>query len=37
MGETSKNILMDGDTKIDKKTGEVFDPKVNSTFWEDKF
>ena len=32
-----KNILMDGDTKIDKKTSEVLDAKVNSTYWEDKF
>ena len=26
-----KNILMDGDTMIDKRTGEVLDPDVNST------
>ena len=27
-----KNILMDGDTMIDKRTGEVLDPDVNSTY-----
>ena len=32
-----KNIAMDGDTMIDKRTGEVLDPEVNSTYWEDKF
>ena len=32
-----KNILMDGDTKIYKKTGEVLDPKVDSSYWEDRF
>ena len=31
-----KNIVMDGDTMIDKRTGEVFDPKVDSTYWKDK-
>ena len=31
-----KNIVMDGDTMIDKRTGEVFDSKVDSTYWKDK-
>ena len=32
-----KNIVMDGDTMIDKRTGVVLDPEVDSTFWKDKF
>ena len=32
-----KNIVMDGDTMIDKTAGEVFNPKVDSTYWKDKF
>ena len=32
-----KNIVMDGDTMIDKRTGVVFDPEVHSTHWKDKF
>ena len=32
-----KNIVMDGDTMIDRRTGEVFDPEVDSTYWKDKF
>ena len=32
-----KNIVMDGDTMIDKRTGEVLGPKVDSTYWKDKF
>ena len=32
-----KNIVMDGDTIIDKRTGEVLDPEVDSTYWKDKF
>ena len=31
-----KNIVMDGNTMIDKRTGEVFDPKVDFTYWKDK-
>ena len=31
-----KNIVMDGDTMIDKRTGEVLSPEVDSTFWKDK-
>ena len=32
-----KNIVMDGDTIIDKRTGEVLDPEVDSTYWKNKF
>ena len=32
-----KNIVMDGDTMIDKRTGEVLDPEVDSTYWKDQF
>ena len=32
-----KNIVMNGDTMIDKKTGEVLDSEVDSTYWKDKF
>ena len=32
-----KNIVMDGNTMIDKRTGEVLDPEVDSTYWKDKF
>ena len=32
-----KNIMMDGDTKIDRGTGEVLGPEVDSTYWKDKF
>ena len=32
-----KNIVMDGDTMIDMRTGEVLDPEVDSTYWKDKF
>ena len=32
-----KNIVMDGDTVIDGRTGEVLDPEVGSTYWKDKF
>ena len=27
-----KNIVMDGDTTIDKRTSEVLDPEVDSTY-----
>ena len=37
MGGNSKNIVMDGDTMIDKRTGEVLNPDVDSTYWKDKF
>ena len=32
-----KNIVMDGDTMIDKRTGEVLGPEADSTYWKDKF
>ena len=31
------NIVMDGDTMIDKRTGEMLNPEVDSTYWKDKF
>ena len=31
-----RNILMDGDMATDKRTGEVLDPDVDSTYWKDK-
>ena len=32
-----KNVVMDGDTIIDKRTGEVLNPEVDSTYLKDKF
>ena len=32
-----RNIVMDGDTMIDKQTGEVLDPEVEPTYWKNKF
>ena len=32
-----KNIVMAGDIIIDKRTGEVLDPELDSTYWKDKF
>ena len=32
-----KNIVVDGDTMIDKWTGEVLNPEVDSTYWKDKY
>ena len=32
-----KIIVMDGDTMINKRIGEVLDPQVDSTYWKDKF
>ena len=32
-----KNIVMDGDTTINKRIGEVLDPEVHSTYWKDEF
>ena len=32
-----RNIVMDGDTMIDKRTGKVLDPEVDSAYWKDKF
>ena len=35
--ELQKNIVMGGDVMIDRKTGEVLDPEVDSTYWKNKF
>ena len=35
--ELQKNIVMDGDTMIDMKTGEVLNPEFDSKYWKDKF
>ena len=35
--EIQKNIVMDGNAMIDKRTGEVLNPEVDSTYWKDKF
>ena len=35
--ELQKNIVMDVDTMIDKRTGEVLDSEVDSTYCKDKF
>ena len=32
-----KNIVVDDDTMIDKRTGDVLNPEVDSTYWKDKF
>ena len=32
-----KNIVVDGDTMIDKRTGVASDPEDDSTYWKDKF
>ena len=32
-----KNIVMDGDTMIDKRTGVVSDPEVDLTYWKEIF
>ena len=32
-----KHIVIDGDTMIDKRTGDVLDPEVDSAYWKDKF
>ena len=32
-----RNIVIDGDTMIDKRTGEVLDPEVDSAYWKDEF
>ena len=32
-----KNVVMDGDTMIDKRTGEVLNPEVDSTYLKYKF
>ena len=35
--ELQKNIVMDVDTMIDKRTGQVLDSEVDSTYCKDKF
>ena len=35
--ELQKNIVMDGDAMIDKRTGVVLDPEVDSTCWKEIF
>ena len=37
MGRTSNNIVMDGDTMIDRRTGEVLNREVDSTYWKENF
>ena len=32
-----KNIVKDGDTMIERRTGQVLDPEVDSTCWQNKF
>ena len=32
-----KNIVVDSDTMIDKRTGEVLNPEVDFTYWKNKF
>ena len=32
-----KNIVMDDDTMINKKTDEVLNSEADSTYWKDKF
>ena len=35
--ELQKSIMMDGDTMIDNRTGEILGPAADSTYWKDKF
>ena len=32
-----KNIVIGGDTIIDKRTGKVLSPEADSTYWKGKF
>ena len=32
-----KNVVMDSDMMVDKRTDDVLDPDVDSTCWKDKF
>ena len=32
-----KDIVIDGDTKIDKRTGAVLGPDVDTTYWKEPF
>ena len=36
-GGLQKNITMDGDMVIDKRTGKALGPEVDSSHWKDKF
>ena len=36
-GELQKNIVMDGDTMIEKRTGEALGLEADSTYWKNKF
>ena len=31
-----KNMVMDGDMMIDRRTDEMLDPEVDSMYWKDK-
>ena len=35
--ELQNKIVMDGDTMIGRRTGEVLHPELNSTYWKNKF
>ena len=35
--ELQRNIVMDGDMMIDKRTGQVLDPDVDFIYWKNKF
>ena len=35
--ELQKNIVIDGDMMIDRRTGEVLGPEVGNTYWKVKF
>ena len=37
LGGSSKNIMTDGGTMIDKETGQVLGLEVDSMYWKDKF
>ena len=32
-----KNVVMNGDMRIDRRTGEVLNPEVYSTYWKYRF
>ena len=36
-GGLQMNIVMDGDTMIDKRTGDLLNPKADSKYWKYKF
>ena len=35
--ELQKNFVINVNTMIEKRTDEVLDPEVDSTYWKDKF